>query len=597
MTRRGIAIIAGGAIIAGLLPFHVLGSGADPSSPGPPAVRFASRPDITPMRAGARPTRTPTPHPSSMAGSDLTATADAAVTTTISATLTAEANATATANAAASATIAATQTATEQTAEAQQTATANAAATATAAAQATSTEIARQTSVIAAVETYVAEVSTQRATATAVAAATATAEQQTVDAEQSQTAAAQQTADSSSQATSTADAQRTMTAQQTAVATRTSTGVAQSFAAGPTSAAETQAAASSQPGGGTSPLPATPTPTGTAPSVLVTGSSSSGGSNAGATVYPILGTSSPSTQASTARGSHSTPTVAIKLGATRAVPALESVLTPDPVQPGGMEHLTVSFVERAIVEVKSSIPNRPSQTEYKLADDHGRSSFDIPVPASVHLTNGRATADVVVAADDGLWKRLGVLTTAFDPGAVERISVKYAPRTFLRAVLNGRGRQSLTVLGRTDDSGHAELMVPIPRTRGPGGFAVPHGQVDVSVLLPHHRAQQARRIEISDFIVNLEAGTIQSCREALSVTVSYKPRVPVIVTVSFPHNYQLSLRLLTDTAGASSARVRLSYNRAVSPVRISAVAHDARLGSGRSERTAISIRLPHSCSA
>ena len=274
--------------------------------------------------------------------------------------------------------------------------------------------------------------------------------------------------------------------------------------------------------------------------------------------------------------------------------ALRVVATASLLQPGGVQRLVVSYVERSVVQAHVELPGTSPVSIIDVTDDYGRLTMDVPIPAHVALQRGHARGRIVVDAVTGPWQPLASLTPTVHPGTSEHIAVTFAPHTYVRAIVTFPGQRPLTLYNVTDDHGHVAVSFAVPKTRA---LLAAHNVATlvVSALTDKRHAEVVQPVRISDMVVNIVPGRIVNCVQPTAIEVGYYPSTPLRVVLTFPHNYRVPLHVHTDRYGHIRLEANVTYARAHNPVQITASVSDARVGHSRVEGSMATIALPVGC--
>lgn len=264
-----------------------------------------------------------------------------------------------------------------------------------------------------------------------------------------------------------------------------------------------------------------------------------------------------------------------------------SLLTPL-VKPGGTQHISISYVEGALVQTSVTYPGKRALSLFNMTDAHGRLRLAVTAPQRVTLRHGRASGSVVVQAIAGPWRRLTVPTRVTQAGANKRVTFTSAPHTYVRAIITSPHKQARTLFGVTDSSGRVTLTIAGSPRRARVGVAV-------WTLVGKRHAQIRKALPISDMIVGLVSGPIAHCSHIQTIRVSYRPSVPLRLLMIFPGHAPLTLSVRTDRHGNAMQPVRVSYVKSINPVSVTVKAIDARPHVRRLEQITASVRLPKEC--
>lgn len=275
-------------------------------------------------------------------------------------------------------------------------------------------------------------------------------------------------------------------------------------------------------------------------------------------------------------------------------PALRVTLQAPLVKPGGAQHIAVAYAAQAVVHATIAFPGTRPVSLYDATDAHGRLILTVPVPRGVALHNGRAVAAVTLQAVSGSWRQVGSRTAQVQPGTATHLTVTAPATTLVRASITAPGQRAITQYGMTDARGHLTLSVTAPRqVKLSNGHAI--ARITVWALSDKQHARVTRSLNISDLLVGVAPGSIANCRQTQTVHVSYQPNAPLRVGLLFPGQRQLTVNARTDKHGEAKAHVNVTYAKAVSPLRVTVQAIDARPRVKRVEQTAVTVVLPRAC--
>jgi hypothetical protein len=267
---------------------------------------------------------------------------------------------------------------------------------------------------------------------------------------------------------------------------------------------------------------------------------------------------------------------------------------PSLVQPGGIARVVVSYVEDALVQVGVHLPQQQPFWLSGTTDGHGRLTLAVRVPRQVPLRHGHAVVSLDVRAMAGPWHSLATLSAVVRPGATRHINVSYTPQTPVRALVTVPGARPLRLFGVTDNRGHLQLSLTVPRS-----ITVHQGRtmahVAVLAWAGKRHARATRIVTISDMVVSVVRSPIVSCLQTQTVQVAYHPNASLRIVLLFPHNHQLALPAHTDRQGVATVSVRLAYVKAPNPLRSGVEAIDMSVRPPRLERITFAVALPPAC--
>lgn len=266
------------------------------------------------------------------------------------------------------------------------------------------------------------------------------------------------------------------------------------------------------------------------------------------------------------------------------------------VKPGDLQYLSVSYSEDSLVHATILFPGSQALSLYNATDAHGRLTFGVPVPRHVTLRNGRAAAPITVQAISGTWRQVSSRTARVKPGTTAHLAITAPARTLVRVYITIPGQRTMTQYTMTGPHGQATLTIKVTRH-----MTLRHGETSavarVAVWTVSHKrhAQVNRTLNISDMLVGVAPSAIADCRQTQAVQVRYQPNVPLRVALLFPGQHHLTLSARTDRQGDATVRVNVTYAQALSPLRLTVQASDARPGRRRMEQTTLSVVLPPAC--
>jgi hypothetical protein len=191
------------------------------------------------------------------------------------------------------------------------------------------------------------------------------------------------------------------------------------------------------------------------------------------------------------------------------------------VRPGATQHIAVSYVAQALVQASVAFPGvRPFSLRGRT-DIHGHLVLTVPVPRTIKLSHGRATALVAMSAvsDKGRAQVTRILSISDMVLSVASghivncmqtvtVHVAYHPNAPLRVVLLFPHGRQLTLSTRTDRHGNAMVRASVT-------YVHANSPVRVGVQASD-AAAGARRTESTAFSVALPT----ACQKAPAAIVT-----------------------------------------------------------------------------
>jgi hypothetical protein len=264
------------------------------------------------------------------------------------------------------------------------------------------------------------------------------------------------------------------------------------------------------------------------------------------------------------------------------------------VQPGAEAPVAVSYVADALVQAVVQVPGQHPVTLINMTDSHGYVTLVVRVPGHVPLRRGHAAASLVVRATSGLWHSLATRTLLVRPGTTWHIAGSYTPRTPVRVLVTFPGVRPVRLLAVTDSQGHLRLSGRVPRN-----VTLHHGQARAHAALyalaGTRHVQVKRILNVSDMVVRVARGPIDTCLQTQTVHVAYHPNVRLGIVLLLPNGQHRALAARTDQRGVATVNLQVHYVNASNPLRIGVEATDTRARPPRLERVTFAVAVPPAC--